>query len=415
MSAQRRVLVLAYFFPPLGGGGVQRVLKFVKYLPEFGMQPTVITTRSQSYAVKDPSLAGDIPSGVTVVRAPELPMHKFRLLVGGLLQRLRMPGLTGFFPWPDEYAGWVPGALFATLRQIRKERPDVIFSSYAPASVHLVALLASRLTGVRWVADFRDEWTQNAESRRGPRILRTANEALERAVLSRAAAITVVADYFEFAAEPAGPRVLIPNGVDPDDIPASSTPEAEPSRFRLVFAGALYGGRDCSPLLRALRKLVRAGSLDPARIEFRVVGNVWVPGGLDLDEIEVSETGYLGHRAAVEEMQRGHALVICLPDGSNAATGKLWEYLAVERPVLAIAPSTSVAAQTVEALDAGFAVEPSDDQAIEDAVMQLFRRWESGNARVPGVREEVYRRVSRRRLAGRLAEVLDAPSVGAAP
>jgi glycosyltransferase involved in cell wall biosynthesis len=404
---ERRALVLAYFFPPLGGGGVQRVLKFVKYLPEFGIRPTVITTRSRAYAVKDPTLAADIPAGVTVDRAPELPLQRLRLLAGGLFERLRMPGLTGFVPWPDEYAGWIPGALVATLRQIRRERPDVIFSSYAPASVHLVAFLASRLSGVPWVADFRDEWTQNAESRQGPRILRALNESLERAVLRHASAVTVVADYFRFAGQIDGPRVLIPNGVDPDDISASQDTQPETTRFRLLFAGALYGGRDCSPLLRALRKLVRDGALDPQQVEFRVVGNVWVPGGLELDQIDVSETGYLRHAEAVDEMRKGHALVICLPEGSNAATGKLWEYLAVERPVLVIGPSTSVAAQVVHELEAGLAVEPTDDRAVEDAVLEMFRRWENGEAHVPGVREEVYQRVSRQRLTGMLAEVLD--------
>jgi glycosyltransferase involved in cell wall biosynthesis len=404
--APRRALVVAYFFPPLGGGGVQRVLKFVKYLPEFGFQPSVVTTQSRGYAVKDASLADDIPRGTEVVRAPELPLHKVRLLAGGAFERLKRPELAGFFPWPDEYAGWIAGALFKTVRQIRKERPDVIFSSYAPASGHLVALLASRLTGVPWVADFRDEWTENAESQQGPRILQALNRWLERAVLRHAAAVTVVADYFRFAGPVDGPRVLIPNGVDPDDIPPASE-RVRGERFKLVFAGALYGGRDCSPLLRALRHLTSVGRLDSRKIEFRVVGNVWIPGGLDLNDIPASETGYLDHRTAVREMQDADALVVCLPEGSQSATGKLWEYLACERPLLVVAPESSVASEVVRELQAGVCASPSDDDAVEAALLDLYERWETGAPAPVATREEVFRRVSRRMLAGELANVFE--------
>jgi glycosyltransferase involved in cell wall biosynthesis len=198
---------------------------------------------------------------------------------------------------------------------------------------------------------------------------------------------------------------VIPNGVDPDDVP-DPPQRRRGERFRLVFVGALYGGRDCSPLMRALRKLTASGALDASTLEFRVIGNVWVPGGLQLEAIPVTETGYVDHRTAVREMQDADALVICLPPGSQSATGKLWEYLACERPVLVVASESSVASQVVRELEAGAWAPPTDDAAIEAAVLELYRCWERDEPAPAATRDEVMRRASRRTLTGALAKVL---------
>ena len=403
-GARPRALMLAYFFPPLAGAGVQRSVKFSKYLPEHGIDPTVITTRSRWYPARDDTLMADVPPAVRVVRAFELPLHRVHQAAAIVSERLRIPALAALVPWPDQHAGWIPGAVSAGLREIRRSRPDVLYSTAAPMSGHVAALVLHRLTGIPWVADFRDEWTHNAELEQlGP--LGRARAALESAVTRRAAAVTVVADYFTLAGEDRSKRRLIPNGVDPDDLAGvAAAPDAE--RFRVAFVGTLYGGRDCGPLQSSLRRLVERGAIDPARAEFRVVGNVWVPGGVTLSGMNVVETGYLEHGAALREMAEASVLTVCLPPGSQSTTGKIWEYLSSGRPVLAVAPRSSDAYRLVEELGAGYAVDPSDAAGIDEAVERLYGAWLSGELGEPeGVRERVLSRYSRRKLAGDLADV----------
>lgn len=405
-GARPRALMLAYFFPPLAGAGVQRSVKFAKYLPSHGVDPTVITTRSRWYPAKDDTLMRDVPSGVRVIRAFELPLNRIHQAAAIVLGRLRLGALAAVIPWPDQHAGWIPGAVSAGMREIRRSRPDVLYSTAAPMSGHLAALILHRLTGIPWVADFRDEWTHNAELEQLGALAR-ARAALESAVTRRAAAVTVVADYFTLAGEDRSKRALIPNGVDPDDLVDGGLPDAE--RFRIAFVGTLYGGRDCGPLQASLRRLVERGAIDPARAEFRVVGNVWVPGGVALSGMNVVETGYLEHGSALREMSEASVLTVCLPPGSQSTTGKIWEYLSSGRPVLAVAPRSSDAFRLVEELGAGYAVDPSDAEGLDEAVERLYSDWREGRLEEPsGVRERVLERYSRRKLAGDLADVFRA-------
>jgi len=335
----RRVLVIAYFFPPLGGAGVQRTLKFVKYLPEFGWTPTVVSTSSRVYGARDTTLLDEVPHGVRVMRAPGLPVARWlAILLGKLgLRRLRL-----WASWPDGGLGWAPAAFLAARRELRRERPDVIFSSSAPYGGHLVALALHRLTGIPWVADFRDEWASNPHLAEQPRQLAAASTRAERAITRAADRLVVAADYFELEGAPRFDprRTTIPNGVDPADVVAGDgAPSAD--IFRLSFIGTLYGTIDAAPVLEALRRLIADGTVDPARFELRVVGNVWIPDFAAPDDVPLVQTGYVSHERAVAEMARSTALLLYVPQASRAPSGKIFEYLAAERPILC----TSVAAR----------------------------------------------------------------------
>jgi len=403
---RRRVLVLAYYFPPVGGAGVQRTLKFVKYLVPLGWVATVVSTRSRAYAARDASLVAEVPPEVRVTRTPALPLARY---LGIVLYRLRLMRVRAFVLWPDGGLGWMPFAFLAAMRAVRRDRPDALFSTSAPYGSHLVALAVARLTGLPWVAEFRDEWAANPYLSGQPRLLARLSTRAELAITSRATRVVVAADYFRLAGLPADDprRVEIVNGVDEADVPKQ--PEApRADRFVLAHVGSIYEIRDPSPALRALAKLVADGAIPGDRVEVRLVGNLWIPGFTPPPGIEVTTTGYVEHARAVEEMTAATVLLLYIAPGDLAPSGKLFEYLASGRPVLCLAPSDNLASRLVEEWGAGIVSEPDDETAIGQAIVELWRRWEAdGLPDQANVRARALESYSRRANAERLARVLE--------
>jgi glycosyltransferase involved in cell wall biosynthesis len=403
---RRRVLVLAYFFPPVGGAGVQRTLKFVKYLTQFGWEATVVSTRSRAYGARDESLLADVPSSTTVIRTAALPLARY---LGYALHRTGLKSLRAIVLWPDGGLGWMPFALFAALRAIRRERPDVLFSTSSPYGSHLVALLVAQLTGVPWVADFRDEWTANPHLADQPRVLSQLSDRAERAITRRAKAIVVAADYFELRglARNDPRREEIVNGVDEEDFSETSLADPPSDRFVLSHVGTLYELQDPSAALRALAGLAESGTLDPGRAEVRLVGNVWIPGFAPPPGVRVEQTGHVEHPRAIAEMRAATVLLLYVPATSLAPSGKLFEYLASGRPVLCLARDDNLASRLVREWDAGIVADPHDEAAIASALQTLWARWQQdGLPDQAEVRRRAFEQYSRRATASQLASVL---------
>jgi glycosyltransferase involved in cell wall biosynthesis len=410
--SRRRVLMLAYYFPPLGGGGVQRTLKHVKYLPAVGWDPIVLTTRPAYAPTLDPMLADEVPAGTPVIRAPELvPLHLVKWAVAGALRRARLPTTPAqYIGWPDEKAGWMPAAIWHAVGAVRRHRPDVLYSTSAPVSAHVVALTVSRITGIPWVADFRDPWTKNAPWDPASSALAGLSARLERQVVRSAASVVVADERIELlGVAPQGPRRnVIRNGVDPEDVPPPE-PWSRSERFRISYVGALYGRRDAAPVFAALRALVDRGAIDAATLELRIVGDIALGGDTNLEQLPRSITGYVDHRAAVSEMAAADVLLLYAPADHRWPAAKIYEYLATGRKVLCVAGPENFAFRLVRELDAGPCVEPSDQPAIERAIEHLYECWKAGDLTVaPEVRAETLRRFSRPALARELATVLDA-------
>lgn len=227
---RRRVLMFAYYFPPLGGGGgVQRTLKHVKYLPAAGWDPIVLTSRPSFTPMRDPILATEVPVGTPVIRAP----NWFRCSWSsggspGRFSRARLPTTAAsYVGWPDEIAGWMPAATRQGVRAVRRYAPDVLYSTSSPVSAHVVAMTVSRITRVPWVADFRDPWTKNAPWHATPFARLSAR--LERRVVGCADHVVLADEQIELLdVAPEDPRrAVIRNGVDPEDVPPRGHSRAE--------------------------------------------------------------------------------------------------------------------------------------------------------------------------------------------
>lgn len=410
-DSSRKVLVLAYFFPPLGGAGVQRVLKFVKYLPEHGYEPIVVTTRSRDYPAMDASLLAEVPAGTPILSASDPRLLRWGALG---LDYLGLPRLRAMAAWPDEASAWIPAATICALRAIRRHRPSVIFSSAPPFSAHVVAWAAARVSGLPWVADFRDEFSANPHSETRTDLVQRISVPLERRLVSDAARVVSVAEYFSIEGSPAHSdrRITLVNGVDAADVPDRSR-DGLPDRFRLSFVGTLYGERDLAPVVAALRALAARGAINPSRCELRIVGNMWLREEPDAGPIPVMSTGYVSHGDAVSQMQEATVLLFYAPDSSPAPSGKIFEYLACERPILCVARRDNLARQLVDEWSAGRGAEPSDVEQIESAIAALYSEWEMGDLSAPaGLRAKVIARYSRRQLTAELAAALDGAVAG---
>jgi len=404
---RRRVLVLAYYFPPVGGAGVQRTLKFIKYLVPLGWDATVISTRSRAYGAVDRSLLDEIPETTRVVRTPAMPLARYAAFA---LHRLRLRRLRAFLLWPDGGLGWAPFAFLSALRAVRRDQPDVLFSTSAPYGGHLVALLVSRLTGLPWVADFRDEWTANPHLSGQPRVLAALSDKAERKITEGATEIVVAADYFDIAGlEHDDPRrTEIVNGVDESDLSGPSRPALPKDTFVIAHIGTLYELQDPSLALQALATLVSEGKVDGDRVRVRLVGNVWIPDFTPPPGIRVERTGYVEHACAIAEMSRATALLLYVPSASLAPTGKLFEYLGSGRPILCLARPDNLASRLVKEWRAGVVADPDDEDAIRHAFLELWRPWqEDGLPDQQEVRRHVLQRYSRRAGAAQLAAVLE--------
>jgi glycosyltransferase involved in cell wall biosynthesis len=415
-----RILVLAFHFPPSGGGGVQRTLKHVKYLFREGIDASVIAAQD-AFPLHDETLLDELPGSANVIRTEVLEFPEAQEAFAGVLRMAGLPPAPEARTlWPDVRAGWLVPAVSAGLRAIGAESPSVIYSTHPPATAHLIALVLHRITRIPWVADFRDGWTLDpmfsAYGRSLPGFT-AARRSLEETITSEATFVTVADDSMDLGGLQAddGRRVTIGNGVDPEDFPAEppSRLPPDPSRLRLSHVGTLHHARDGASLFQAIGNGVDTGRIDPDKIEVRLVGwatpAVNVPASADLP---ITATGYVNHSAAIAEMLSASALLFYEEAERKAVTGKIYEYLATGLPILCVASPDNLGARLVQELDAGVCVDVRDQVAIAEQIAEFQSVWADGRLRArPSVRERALERFSRRDRAIELAAVLGQAAV----
>ncbi len=425
-----RVLMLATAFPPTGGSGVQRTAKFVKYLPGFGWHPIVWTTDRVDDLPYDPTLLDDLP--------PDADVRRWRgglrgRLVERWVQSIRRFGSAGTMVadalgwrlrkwnndrgWPDEFIGWAHSSVSSLLRLIERERIDVIYSTYSPISNHVLGSILQSRTGLPWVADFRDLWTDDFRYRVQDKTQREEERRLEQQILESADAVigvsrtqaTVLSDHVPDAR---GKFVTITNGFDATDFEGVTRfPDRSKERFVMAFVGRFDRYRVTEDLLAGFAKFVRRLGDRRDRFVLRIVGHI-----SDRTRRNIASTGvgheyvsYVDHGTAVREMVSADALLLSRessgPNADSVICGKTFEYLASGRPILAVVPEGGESDRLVRRCDAGLTV-TFDEELIAKALERLFRAWEEGRslAGCPSNRLEPFSRIA---LTGRLAKVLD--------
>lgn len=408
----RPVLMIAYLFPPAGGGGVQRTLGFVKHLPRHGWRPIVVAADQPKYWARDESLLLDIPPEAEVHRIADpgwlRPLDLFRRFLPGEVRR----ALDGLAYVPDRQVGWLPLAFPQALLLARRHRVEAIFSTSTPYSDHLLGLALSRALKKPWIADFRDPWTQNQTFHAATPAHRAAHLALERTVYRQAdliianTALNRSALYTDFP-ETREKTIHLPNGYDEDDYRGLVLPKRKPPPWVLGYAGSFYPGYGPEPLFELLEQLRRSEPNLAAQVGLRFFGQT---GAMNVPEWLRPRTqvfGYLEKAQAIAGLGDCDASLVLVPTDvrpSGWVPQKLYQALRLGRPILALVPEGEVASLVRAAGGGSLALDPTTPDAATTLARWLRARLEGPGAPLDPT---VVARFDRARLSQTLAENLD--------
>ena len=414
----KHLLMVAYQFPPVGGSGVQRTLKFVKYLPDNGWMPHVLTRDTGRMAQRDDTLMAEVPAGADVMRTPAWDLT-------ALPGKLALAGK--FIAWkllvPDGEVLWMRGAAMKARKQLMAGGIDAVYSTSYPYSDHLIGLgLKQEFPEIPWIADFRDEWTNNPYLLDHPHpVWRMRREkAMERAVLEHADTLVTNSPGMKANFLTSYPGMdlenrmhVIPNGYDPDDFTVSDSSSTESKstessstypvstgsvgfgektsaavandRLTLTYTGALYGRRKPDLFLEALGRLVSEGRVGKDAFRVRLMGSYKPDAIRSLEQRNgLSGTilldGYQPHGECLRAMAASDALLLLEGGGPGAEaffTGKVFEYIHTGRPILAVVPENGAAAGVVRDTGTGIVCGCEDVRAIMDGFMRLHDAWKA--------------------------------------
>ena len=409
------LLLVTMYWPPSGGAGVRRPLKFATHLPSLGIETHVLAPDDPKWIHRDEELPPPTQAWVHRARylGPKGRLPAEELHGKGQLERAARMALLTYrrVLLPDASVTWNMTAIPAAIRLVRRHDIDVVMTTSPPASVHLVGAAVKRATGARWVADLRDSLVFNADrrfERRSVQLKERSQGQVAKLIARSADAVVGVTDSIASeirAFDPRGRIATIANGSDFDDF--EGLPYRRGERFRITHTGSFFGKRTPRPFLTAFAV---SGIDGIARFvgDFRAADREWAESlGLG-DKLELHE--YVPHRRALELQRDSEALLLLLPDvgerGRIVPSGKVFEYLAAERPILAAVPPGGAAAALVEEAGAGRVVPPDDVEAMTGALVDMEREFKAGILNGKPLPEELKRRLSRRTRAEELAELL---------
>jgi glycosyltransferase involved in cell wall biosynthesis len=431
MKERKKVLIIAYYWPPSAGSGVQRWLKFVKYLRAFGWEPIIYTPLNPDFDLKDNLLLKEIPEGVTILKQPILePFQYYNKLVGKKAENQVNPIMKGEGrpDWKGRLALWIRANIFIPDSRMFWIRPsikylntwlknnqvDAMVTTGPPHSMHLIGLGIKKAHKLPWLADFRDPWTKidffhelNLEPWAKRRHYR-----LEKEVLDCADHVVVVGQDMKsnYETETKTPVSVVTNGYDPADIDVSKDVQLD-SKFSIIHIGMLGKARSHSIFWNGLNQLRKENQEFASFLEVRVYG---VSDPIVMEQIKDFEDKswikfmpYLPHHEVIQVQQKAQVLLLSVnnvPSAKGIITGKIFEYLAIARPVLCIGPLDGDAAAIINKANAGPVVDFEDLVGFKKAVLILFKNFQEEKNIVSASGVEQY---SRKALCGDIANILN--------
>ncbi len=417
-----KVLIITYYWPPAGGSGVQRWLKFAKYLREFDIEPVIYTVDNANYAIEDEKLQEEIPNGIEVIRKDIFEPNKLISFLGSKKKKTSAgflkpnPGLLGKIAQyvranyfiPDARKFWIKPSIKYLKNYLKQHPVDLIITTGPPHSLHLIGLQLKQELGVKWVSDFRDPWTEIDYFHHLPLTKKSLNKhrGFETEVLKKSDSVIVVGNEMKRSFQKQSNKVeVITNGYD-DEV--SSTTNQLDNSFSITHIGMMNADRNPKVFWEAIEELCVENEELKSDLKIRLIGEV-------SDEVKknASQLGdivefvkYVPHEEVKKYQCSTQVLLLCInnvPSAKGIITGKIFEYLQAKRPILAIGPEEGDAADILKKTQSGKIFGFSNKHDLKEHIAKLYKEYKKEELTVNSSNITQYHR---RELTAQLANVI---------
>jgi len=430
----KKVLIITYYWPPSGGSGVQRWLKFVKYLPSYQWEPHVFTPENPSFTIQDPSLEKDVPPEAEVIRFPIWEPYDFFYRISGWFGTKRQASPAAVVPSKNRtlfqnISAWIRGNLFIPDPRRFWVKPSVEFlSDYLtrngiqtvittgpPHSLHLIGLkLKSKDPSLRWLADFRDPWTSWGmwDSLMVSKLVRKLHRKMEARVLASANEIITITPFYarQFEHLAQRPVRLLTNGFDEDDF--REIVYRRTNKFIIRHVGIINEKCDPRPFMEGLKRKIASDGDFARDVQVEFIGEVHPDFRQYISETSVLQKvtvfpGSVPHEDLIALYGSSSLLLLILTgykDAEGFLPGKLFEYFATGLPVMGVGPTDGDAAALIKETGAGVMVESKDEAGIRKALDDAYRGWQRDEK--PHINFSGVQAFSRKQITAQLADIL---------
>ena len=424
---QKKLLIITYYWPPAGGPGVQRWLKFVKYLPDFNVQPIVYIPENPTYPIVDEGLMSEVSEKAIILKnkifepyqlAGFLSKKETKKISSGIIPAAKkqsfvekmMLWVRGNLFIPDARKFWVNPSVQYLKKYIQENNIDTIVTSGPPHSLHLIGLKLKLELGVKWFADFRDPWTTIGyhKALKLSSYADKKHKALEHQVLNTADTIIVTSKTTktEFQAITNKPIEVITNGYDVENVPKQTLDE----KFTLAHIGSFLSDRNPKILWESLQELISENELFKVHFQLKLIGKVSQEILDSISEFKLdaylNNLGYVSHSEAVKHQKASQVLLLIEIDSEETKSiipGKLFEYMVSERPIVAIGPKDSDFAEIITSTNTGTFFTYNEKERLKKTILSNFELYLEKKLQVYPVGLQLY---SRKNLTEKLAKLI---------
>ena len=424
---RKKVLIITYYWPPAGGPGVQRWLKFVKYLPDFDIEPIVYIPENPTYPILDSDLENDVSKQATILRKRIFEPYRIASIFGsgnikkiskGIIPHQRKQSfferaslwIRGNLFIPDARVFWVKPSIKYLDKYIKENKVETIISTGPPHSVHLIGLGLKKLNNITWIADFRDPWTTIGyhKSLKLTAQSQQRHISLEKEVLNTADSVIVTSrtTKVEFSKITSKPIEIITNGYDAEKVQK----KALDTKFSLAHIGSFLSERNPRILWKALKELIKEEPGFADNFELKLAGAVSPIILANIDEFGLTKflnnLGYLAHKEAVAEQRAAQVLLLIEIDSEETngiIPGKIFEYMVSGRPVIGIGPDMSDFAEIITETNTGVFINYDEKDKLKETIVAYYTQYLQGNLKSNAVGLQKY---SRKNLTSQLAQIL---------
>ena len=415
-----KVVIITYYWPPAGGSGVQRWLKFVKYLQNFGIEPIVYTVDDANYPKCDVSLESQIPNNITILKQPIWEPTNILFWKKKQQQKKGVSNNTdskllsfirGNFFIPDPKVFWVTSSVNFLKKYLNTHKINAVISTGPPHSMHLIAQQLQKQTNIKWLADFRDPWSTLYYNKQFKQLAftRKKNLKLEESVLHNADCVLTVSNSLKKEFSKNANRVeVITNGFD-DEVFQDFNGKLD-AKFSISYIGLLPKQSNPKILFDVLKDVCLENERFKRDLELNFIGDI---SDEVLKEIEINQltnnsnfVGYVSHQKAIEFQKKSQVLLLLIPNVENAEgilTGKLFEYLTAKRPILAIGPTKGDLSEILQNTKAGSVIDYNDKVSLKTKILTMYADYKGNGLKVASKNIDQFHR---KQLTKQLAAVI---------